>query len=244
MSKSNPENLDPITKTPGAHPLGTGLGAAGGAAAGAAVGSTAGPLGTLAGGVGGAIAGGLAGKEIAENANPTEGVGAAEHELADVAVASGEAIDAAAELVNPQLANAIADHHLAEGLGAGGGAVVGAAAGAPGGPGGIVAAAAVGAVAGGAIGKGTAKLVDPKTEELHWRNAYRDRPYYDSGLAYDDYRPAYDLGYRMRATLPEATFEQAERRISQDWAMAKGESRLTWEQARLAARDAWDRATD
>ena len=239
MSKSNPENLDPITGAPGAHALGTGLGAAGGAAAGAAVGSTAGPLGTIAGGVVGAIAGGLAGKEIAENANPTEAVAAGDHELADVAVASGEA-----ELVNPQLANAIADHHLAEGLGVGGGAVVGAAAGAPGGPVGIVAGAAVGAVAGVAIGNGTAKLVDPKAEELHWRDACRDRPYYDSALGYDDYRPAYELGYRTRAALPEATFDQAERRISQDWAMAKGESRLTWEQAKLAARDAWDRATD
>jgi outer membrane lipoprotein SlyB len=154
MSKTNPENLDPITKTPGAHPLGTGLGAAGGAAAGAAVGSTAGPLGTLAGGVVGAIAGGLAGKEIAENANPTEGSEAGERELGDVAVTAGEANDGAAELVNPHLANAIADHHLAEGLGAGGGAVLGAAAGTPGGPLGMVAGAAVGAVAGGAIGKG------------------------------------------------------------------------------------------
>jgi len=242
MSKSNPENLDPITKTPGAHPLGTGLGAAGGAAAGAAVGSTAGPLGTLAGGVVGAIAGGLAGKEIAENANPTEGVSADEDQ--PVAVASGEASDGAAELINPQLANAIADHHLAEGLGAGGGAVVGAAAGTPGGPVGMVAGAAVGAVAGGAIGKGTAKLVDPNVEDVHWHDAYRDRPYYDSALVYEDYRPAYELGYRTRAELPEGTFEQAERRISQDWAMAKGESRLTWEQAKLAARDAWDRATD
>ena len=108
----------------------------------------------------------------------------------------------------------------------------------------MVVGAAVGAVAGGAIGNGTAKSVDPKNEEVYWRDAYRDRPYYDSALVYDDYRPAYEVGYRTRASLPEASFEQAERRLSQDWAMAKGESRLTWEQAKLAARDAWDRATD
>ena len=96
-------------------------------------------------------------------------------------------------------------------------------------------------MAGGAIGKGTAKIVNPKDEDLHWRDAYRNRPYYDSALAYDDYQPAYELGYRTRASLPEGT---SERRLSQDWAMAKGESRLTWEQAKLAARDAWDRATD
>jgi hypothetical protein len=273
MSKTNPENLDPITKSPGAHPLGTGLGAAGGAAAGAAVGATAGPLGSLAGGVVGAIAGGLAGKEIAENANPTEGGEPSEHKLgtgagasagviagaaagsvagpagtaagaAIGAVAGGEAGQGVAGVVNPHIDDDLADHHLAQGLGAGGGAVVGAAAGSPGGPLGMVAGAAVGAVAGGAIGKGTAKLVNPKDEDLYWRDAYRERPYYDSALIYDDYKPAFQLGYRTRESMPGATFEQAERRLSQDWAMAKGESRLTWEQAKLAARDAWDRATD
>ena len=242
MSKTNPENLDPITKTPGAHPLGTVLGAAGGAAAGAAVGSTAGPFGTLAGGVVGAIAGGLAGKEIAENANPTAGGQPSDAE--PVTIAGGEAGEGVAELVHPYLGDDLADRCLAESLRAGGGAVVGTAAGSPAGPIGMVAGTAVGAVAGGAIGKGTAKLVDPKEEDAHWRTAYRERPYYDSALIYDDYRPAYELGYRTRESLPEGTFEQAERRLSQDWAMAKGESRLTWEQAKLAARDAWDRATD
>ena len=66
-------NPDPITGTPGSHPIGTGLGAAaGGAAAGAAVGTVAGPVGTLAGAAVGAIVGGLAGKGVAEAVNPTE----------------------------------------------------------------------------------------------------------------------------------------------------------------------------
>ena len=69
---SNDMNLDPISKEPGAHPLGTGLGAAmGGAAAGAAVGAFGGPVGALVGGVAGAIVGGLGGKAAAEAVNPT-----------------------------------------------------------------------------------------------------------------------------------------------------------------------------
>ncbi|MGZ5393824.1 MAG: hypothetical protein ACXWD3_18880, partial [Mycobacterium sp.] len=60
MSKTNPQNLDPITETPGAHPVGAGVGATGGAVTGAAVGSVVGPVGTIAGGVLGAVAGGLA----------------------------------------------------------------------------------------------------------------------------------------------------------------------------------------
>ncbi|HEY1629397.1 MAG TPA: hypothetical protein VGF52_06035 [Tepidisphaeraceae bacterium] len=72
-------NPDPITKAPGAHPVGAGVGAAvGGAAvaggaiaAGAAMGTVAGPVGTAVGAGIGAVAGGLIGKGVAEGINPT-----------------------------------------------------------------------------------------------------------------------------------------------------------------------------
>ena len=64
-------NLDPISKAPGAHPVGVGVGATGGAAAGAAIGSIAGPVGTVVGAAVGGVAGGLAGKGVAESVNPT-----------------------------------------------------------------------------------------------------------------------------------------------------------------------------
>jgi hypothetical protein len=65
-------NRDPLTGTPGAHPVGTGLGAvAGGMAAGAAAGTVAGPVGTAVGAAVGAVVGGLAGKGIAEQIDPT-----------------------------------------------------------------------------------------------------------------------------------------------------------------------------
>lgn len=71
-TKGKSRNADPITKAPGSHPVGTGLGAAaGGMAAGAAIGTVAGPVGTIAGAAVGAIVGGLAGKGIAEAINPT-----------------------------------------------------------------------------------------------------------------------------------------------------------------------------
>ena len=75
--KARDANRDPITKAPGAHPIGTGVGAtvggiAGAAAAGAAIGTaTAGPVGTAAGLVIGAVVGGLAGKGVAEKIDPT-----------------------------------------------------------------------------------------------------------------------------------------------------------------------------
>lgn len=65
-------NRDPISGTPGAHPLSTGAGAASGGVAGAAVGmAVAGPVGSVIGAAVGAVAGGLAGKSAAEAASPT-----------------------------------------------------------------------------------------------------------------------------------------------------------------------------
>jgi hypothetical protein len=65
-------NRDPITGTPGAHPLGTGAGAASGGVAGAAVGmAVGGPVGSVIGAAVGAVAGGLAGKSAAEAVKPT-----------------------------------------------------------------------------------------------------------------------------------------------------------------------------
>jgi hypothetical protein len=64
-------NADPITGSPGSHPVGTAIGATSGAAAGAAIGSVAGPIGTVLGTAIGAVAGGLAGHGAAEAINPT-----------------------------------------------------------------------------------------------------------------------------------------------------------------------------
>ena len=68
----NDANRDPITKEPGAHPVGTGAGAASAGAAGAAIGGVVGgPVGAVVGAAVGAVAGGLAGKGAAEAVNPT-----------------------------------------------------------------------------------------------------------------------------------------------------------------------------
>jgi len=64
-------NRDPISGTPGAHPVGVGAGAAAGGAAGAGIGALGGPIGIGVGAVVGAVAGGLAGKAAGEAVNPT-----------------------------------------------------------------------------------------------------------------------------------------------------------------------------
>lgn len=82
MTSKHPDaNRDPITKKPGAHPIGTGIGAAAGGVAGTAAGAAisgavagtavGGPVGTAVGMVVGAVAGGLAGKAVGERIDPT-----------------------------------------------------------------------------------------------------------------------------------------------------------------------------
>src|SRR4249919_3619792 len=72
-NKNMPDaNRDPLTGTPGAHPVGVAGGAAGGGVAGAAAGAVVGgPVGAVVGAAVGAVAGGLAGKGVAEAVNPT-----------------------------------------------------------------------------------------------------------------------------------------------------------------------------
>ena len=72
LKRGRDSNPDPITKEPGSHPVGTGLGASGGGLAGAAIGTAiGGPLGGIVGGAIGAVGGGLAGHAAGEAIDPT-----------------------------------------------------------------------------------------------------------------------------------------------------------------------------
>jgi uncharacterized protein (TIGR02284 family) len=131
-------------------------------------------------------------------------------------------------------------HPVGTGLGAAaGGAVAGAAAGAFGGPVGAAAGAVVGAVAGGLGGKAAAEAVNPTAEEAYWREQYNREPYYETGRTYDDYAPAYSLGWTERENFN--TYEEAEPRLAAQWDARRDRSTLTWPQASAATRAAWNR---
>lgn len=131
-------------------------------------------------------------------------------------------------------------HPVGTGIGASGGAVAGATVGSVAGPVGTVVGAVVGAVVGGLAGKEVAESVNPTLagEDAYWRSAYTNRPGYHAGYSYDDYAPAYRLGYEGRSRY-QGAFDDIERDLAVDWERIKGKSRLTWEQAKAAARDAW-----
>jgi hypothetical protein len=145
----------------------------------------------------------------------------------------------AGEVVNPKPGDELHEHNLAGGVGAGGGAAAGAALGAVGGPIGMAAGAAIGGIAGGMAGKGAGHLVNPTEEDNYWRSNYQTQPYYDAGYTYDDYSPAYALGYNNARRFP--SYDLAEPHMADEWDRMKGQSRLSWPQAKSASRAAWDR---
>jgi hypothetical protein len=83
-------------------------------------------------------------------------------------------------------------------------------------------------------------IINPTAEEAHWRNAFRAEPYYVPGFGYDEYSPAFRVGY-TGPLRREGNFLSVEPSLQEDWMRVKGRSRLTWEQARPAVRAAWDR---
>ncbi len=134
-------------------------------------------------------------------------------------------------------------HPVGTGLGAAaGGAAAGAAAGMVGGPVGAVIGGVAGAVAGGLAGKAAGEAVNPTAEEAYWRDAYSDETYYEAGRSYDDYHPAYALGWSSVGRF-DTPFEANESSLSRDWESRRGNSRLDWEGARPAAAAAWERAS-
>ena len=137
-------------------------------------------------------------------------------------------------------------HPIGTGVGAAGGGAAGAAIGAavsgPAAPAGAVVGAVIGAVAGGLAGKGAAEAVNPTAEDAYWRTNFTSRPYYESTYTYEeDYRPAYEYGWRTRAENMGNSFDEAEASLQRGWDRTKGSSRLDWNKAKFAARDAWDR---
>ena len=128
--------------------------------------------------------------------------------------------------------------------GVAGGAAAGAAAGGLGGPAGAAIGAVVGAVAGAMGGKAIADRINPELEDDYWRTNYSSRPYVTTSTTYEDYRPAYRMGYERYPEYHGRTFDEVEPEFERDWGSRRGDSRLSWHEAKHATRDAFDRARD
>ena len=83
--------------------------------------------------------------------------------------------------------------------------------------------------------------INANEEDAYWRDHYIQRPYADHTLSYDYYRPAYRYGWESRTRFLNRRWDEVEKELARDWRQHRGPSRLGWTDARLAARDAWQR---
>jgi hypothetical protein len=145
----------------------------------------------------------------------------------------------------PPIPGLLGAHPVGTGFGAAaGGAAAGALAGTVVGPVGTVLGAVAGAVAGALAGDKIAEAIDASAEEGYWRENYSSRPYVAAGAIFNEYRPAYRYGVDAHRRFAGRPFEQVEAELMHEWDGVKGTSSLTWEDARHAARDSWQRVSD
>jgi hypothetical protein len=141
---------------------------------------------------------------------------------------------------NPDpITGAPGSHPVGTGLGAAaGGMAAGAAAGSVAGPAGTVAGAAVGAIVGGLAGKGIAEKIDPTREDTYWRENHA-RQGWAKGRGYDEFRPAYRVGYEGYAQYGGGAFEDREAELRRRYESLNPS--VTWDEARPASRAAWQK---
>ncbi|HSR64056.1 MAG TPA: hypothetical protein VLM17_00405 [Xanthomonadaceae bacterium] len=240
VNESRDMNRDPITGTPGSHPLGTGVGAAGGALAGAAIGSLFGPIGTLVGGALGTIGGGAAGHTAAERVDPTgeatywrENVSTRPYYKStydfdtDYAPAYAYGSDARARHADRRW-----DDRLENDLASGWDKAKAKSR--------LTWAEAKDAVRD-AWNRDDRTYRTYEASDRYYSQQFGSR---DRDARYDyetDYRPAYRYGTWARTAYPERQWDSSvESDLERGWDAAKGTSRMAWNDAKGTVREAWD----
>lgn len=79
-----------------------------------------------------------------------------------------------------------------------------------------------------------------QVEDLYWAHNYWKEPYFRPDYDYEDYAPAYCVGYSGCAQYG-GRFEDAEKSLCANFARIKGDSRLSWDEAIEPIRSAWER---
>ncbi len=124
------------------------------------------------------------------------------------------------------------------------GLAIGAAVGGPiGAPVGAAIGGVAGAIGGGLAGKGVAEVINPTAEDAFWATEYRNTPYFEDQYDYADYAPAYRAGYEGfgQHGLLGSDYADVEPQLQQHYEQTRGSSKLGWDKATAASRDAWNR---
>jgi uncharacterized protein YjbJ (UPF0337 family) len=238
MAENRDMNRDPITGEPGSHPVGTGVGSAGAAAVGAALGAPFGPIGMLVGGAIGAVAGGAAGHAVGERIDPT---GETEYWKSNYATRPYHDKSQTWDDYEPayrygwESRTTHRDRKFDE--------------------------VENDLQRGWETAKGKSKMTWERAKDAvrdswdrtdrtyntyrehddKFRNHFSNASYNDKTHDYDrDFAPAYRYGTFSRQRYSDRPWDESlERDLSRDWDRTKGASRLTWEKAKDATKDAW-----
>lgn len=139
-------------------------------------------------------------------------------------------------------------HPVGAGVGATGGALTGAAIGALGGPAGSALGAIAGGIAGGLMGREVAESLDdsdgvqavaPGAWEQYWLANYQQEPYFDAAYSFEEYLPAYRLGYETHSWQRGTLFEDIDRTLKTRWDETDGTSTLPWPIVAEALKASW-----
>jgi hypothetical protein len=87
---------------------------------------------------------------------------------------------------------------------------------------------------------GTVSAVEASREDAYWRRWHWREGYYEPGFDYEDYAPAFCVGYTGYAQYG-GEFEDAQSWLCANWERIKGDSRLPLRDALQAMRSAWQR---
>ena len=84
--------------------------------------------------------------------------------------------------------------------------------------------------------------VDWAAQDTYWQKTYPTRPYHTAAKTYETYQPAYRYGADIYAKNPGVTYDKLDQaQLRRDWNDARGTSKLSWEEANPATRDAYMR---
>ena len=81
---------------------------------------------------------------------------------------------------------------------------------------------------------------DRDFDASYWKQNFTSRSYYTPDSNYDDYEPAYRYGVECRTRYAGAKFDDVEPELRSGWEGTRFKTRLGWEKAKAAVRDAYE----
>lgn len=76
-------------------------------------------------------------------------------------------------------------------------------------------------------------------EDAYWQTQFSKETYYAAGRGYDQYRPAYELGWSAALEYPDAQFFDLAQHLELQWERRKSTSLLPWREVQYAVKEAW-----